>query len=365
MRRAWLGLLLLPAFGCGPAAAGLASGERGQAILGGAPDGADTDVFLLGMTFDNGNSAVCSAVLVSARTLLTAAHCVDPARQSGATTVTIKATNKPSDSVATANDYLDVVDVRLHPMWDPGAGATPYDAAVLLLQSPATGASARALNHSPLTGFDGQAVRAAGYGRTAAGTSDSGTRRSVTLTASNTRSGYFDLGSSGTAGTCVGDSGGPSFHTFGDGVERAVGLHSFGSSACGDGTDVRIDGFAAFVDAYVAEKEPNACGSDGFCQSGCTPSDPDCLCAADGTCNPACPDLLADPDCPPDCVANGVCSKQPCPVPDPDCDAPAPMKASGGCASAPGAGGVGAALTGWLRRRRAGRRSASPPRARW
>jgi len=195
-------------------------------------------------------------------------------------------------------------------------------------------------------------VRAVGYGRTDHAVSDSGTRHTVTVTVTSVNGNTYDLGQSGTAGTCVGDSGGPSFHVFSDNVERAVGLHSYGSGACGDGTDDRLDVFASFVDQWLTDQEPNRCGSDGFCMEGCTPADPDCACAGDGVCNAACPDLLADPDCPPDCVANGKCAVQACPVPDPDCGPDEPPKASGGCAAAPGLAAPGWLLLLWLRRRR-------------
>ena len=334
MRRARLGGLLLVACACGPDALesrGVRS--RSDAILGGTNDSSSTDVFLMGMTYDNGHSGVCSAFLFGERSLLTAAHCVDPATE-GANTVTIKATNKASDSMAMASDYLDVVDVRMHPQWTGTVGTN--DVAAVLLSTP-PGASPRQLNRTALSGFTGMMVRAVGYGRTAPGTSDSGTRHSVTVAVTGVSSDTFDLGVSGSSGICVGDSGGPSLFTFGDGVERAVGLHSFGSSACGDGTDVRLDGVTAFIDGWLAAKEAKVCIADGTCQPGCTPPDPDCLCAGDGVCNAQCPDLLADPDCPPDCVANGVCAKQACPVPDPDCGTDSPGQVKGGCATAPGA----------------------------
>jgi V8-like Glu-specific endopeptidase len=349
VRTALAALVLLA--GCGPDARAPVA-QRSDAILGGTPDTTTTDVFLIGMTFNNGNTGLCSALLIGARSLITAAHCVDPALANGAQSVTIKGTNKPSDSMASSADYLDITDVRLHPQWTGQAGT--YDIAALLLASP-PGVSPRQINRTPLdSSFTGQMVRAVGYGRTDPAVSDSGTRHTVTVTVTGVSGTTFSLGVSGSAGTCVGDSGGPSFHIFPDGIERAVGLHSYGSASCGDGTDDRIDPFAPFVDQWLADEEPNHCGSDGTCMEGCTPADPDCACAPDGVCNAACPDLLADPDCPPDCVANGVCAKQMCPVPDPDCAQQPPPKASGGCVSVPGLEALAALL--WLRRRRGARR---------
>ena len=147
----------------------------------------------------------------------------------------------------------------------------------------------------------------------------SAVRRQVTLNVTAQDASYLDFGVAGSQGTCVGDSGGPAFHTFSDGVTRQVGVLSGGSSQCGEASDVRVDIHAAFVDQWLADKEPAVCGADGRCQTGCMPVDADCNCAADGQCSSACPDVLADPDCPRDCVSNGLCATQMCPVADTDC----------------------------------------------
>ncbi|MHB8873970.1 MAG: hypothetical protein ACYC8T_09825, partial [Myxococcaceae bacterium] len=118
----------------------------------------------------------------------------------------------------------------------------------------------------------------------------------------------------------AGDSGGHSFHTFGDGIERLVGLHSYQlSAACGDGADVRIDRFLGFIDGWLAQKEPALCTVDKRCKAGCTPVDIDCLvnaalgdpctegvhlCAAGSVCSgPA----GAATTCRPACGTGGVC----------------------------------------------------------
>jgi MYXO-CTERM domain-containing protein len=131
---------------------------------------------------------------------------------------------------------------------------------------------------------------------------------------------HLYLGDGSGKGVCHGDSGGPSFHTFNDGVERLVGVHSYTQTeACTDGADVRVDRYAGFIDQWFADKEGPSCGSDGQCVQGCAPVDPDCVCQADGQCNPQCPDLGLDPDCPADCGSNGICARESCPVVDPDC----------------------------------------------
>jgi hypothetical protein len=311
--------MLLAACGVVPDAGDAPATSR-RAIVGGADDAADPQVFLIDMTFDNAAQTLCSAALLSPRTLVTAAHCVDPRRQSGASSVTVIATNKAVAATATTAERRSVVETRLHPAWDPGAASSPNDLAVLLLDTAVAGVAPKAVNRAGLSGFVGQPMRVVGYGRSDPAVSNSGTRRAVTLDVTSDDAEHIFFGTAGGAGICAGDSGGPSFHTFPDGVERIVGVHSYVKSPqCGDGADVRIDRFLPFLDQWVAEKDPALCSADGRCQAGCTPVDLDCVCAADGVCSAACPDLALDPDCSPDCVANGVCATASCPVPDPDC----------------------------------------------
>jgi hypothetical protein len=88
----------------------------------------------------------------------------------------------------------------------------------------------------------------------------------------------ISLGDFVSTGICHGDSGGPTFHTFGDGVERLVGVHSFTrADDCLDGADTRVDAKAPFLLEWLAQKD-QSCGADFVCAVGaCAPADPDCV----------------------------------------------------------------------------------------
>lgn len=318
---AWVSFLVVLGLRCAPGERAPEVAQRQLAIVGGAADTTSSDVYVLGLSYDNGRSGLCSAVLLAPHTLLTAAHCVDP-RLVGAATVTVKATNKATDVGLMASDLIAIGEVRLNPMWNTSQPRA-YDLALLELTVPSTVAT-RPINRAALTGFTGQSVTAVGYGRLASSDpASSGTRRAVDTAITAVGARTFDLGVDGVRGICEGDSGGPTFLRFPDGVQRLVGIHSGGTGgACGDGVDVRVDTQLAFLEAWLAVKDPPpaGCGADGACATGCGATvDPDCACAADGQCTAACANLATDPDCPADCSANGVCAAASCPRADPDC----------------------------------------------
>jgi V8-like Glu-specific endopeptidase len=246
-----------------------------QAIVGGTPSPADVTVFMLDIHGDNGASTRCSSTLIAPRTLLTAAHCVDPSML-GATRLTIVATNAPTEAeVMPGINTVNVIETRLHPQWNAAAGLG-NDLGLALLEGPQT-VSPSAWNSQNISGLGGAAIRAVGYG---AATPDGGTdtKRTVDLTIRQLTPDLISLGNLVDKGICHGDSGGPTFHTFGDGVERLVGVHSFTrTDDCLDGADTRIDAKAPFVLQWLADKEEN-CAANLVCATGvCLPVDPDCV----------------------------------------------------------------------------------------
>lgn len=290
-----------------------------EAILGGAAAAQESSVFLLDLRFDTGAS-ICSAVLVSPRVLLTAAHCVDPAFHS-ASSLTVRALNKPDTSNLMQSDTIAVTTITPHPQWNPADAESAFDLAVLLLERAPVGVTPSALSRSAPT--QGAMVRVAGYGRSSAGDgSSSGTRRVVATPITQVSAAEFEFGTNGGVGICSGDSGGPSFI---GGV--VVGIHSRTESAqCGRGVDMRVDARLAFIEGFIAANDAPRCDADARCASGCAAPDPDCPCATDGVCNAGCGG--ADADC--TCVANGRCEAE-CLASDPDCGCGADGACGAGC----------------------------------
>jgi V8-like Glu-specific endopeptidase len=374
-----LWVMCTSALACAPPAGPSAS--RRSELLGGTAAPGESQVFLLDLRYDSGQSAICSAVLISPRALLTAAHCIEPVLHAS-TSVTVRAMNKPDITNLMTSETIIVTTYTRHPSWNAADTASDFDLAALLLMTAPVGVTPAPLA-SALVSPVGKQVKAMGYGRlNETDFSSSGTRRSVMMAITAANVATLDVGDGASTGFCLGDSGGPSFL----GTE-VVGIHSRANGAtCGSGVDIRVDNARSFIDAFLNTNDPPQCAADGRCAASCPTVDPDCApvdagavskCLTDGRCEVSCG--LIDADCLDDgalctdaalclgglcsvdargfdfcsracaddssCLNGTTCQTGVCRPPREPLDG-----AHGGCTSAPGLAALGAAF--WLRRRR-------------
>lgn len=293
-----LGLWCASSAGCGlDVADAISKDERWDSarhtIVGGSAAPDDDSVFALKVLGSNGRTVRCSAVLISGRTLLTAAHCIDPAMLE-AETVTVLAHHRARDGLALADDWLPITQTRVHPSFNPFQLQNTADLALLLLPTLPLGTAPKPWNSVSVDALSGQMLRALGYGGNGLLGGD-GVRRSAEVVLRQFRPGLLIIGDQGLSpetghGICPGDSGGPSLYTFADGQERVVGIHSYTvSPACTDGADTRVDTYADFIAEWVWTVETSVCAADGVCGADCldTRFDADCEAATschDGAC---------------------------------------------------------------------------------
>ncbi len=219
---------------------------------------------------DEPTQVLCTASLVSERTLLTAGHCVE---DYGRGTLEVHF-GSSVDEPAQARLVNDIV---LHPEYDPTTSA--FDLAVLWLDA--------AVPLAPLTLYPGtpdaewidRPLRTVGFA--------SGERRTGTVAVGELDQDTITYLPAPDM-TCRGDSGGPVLATV-DGVEQVVGVTSAGDIAC------EAWGAAAQVDERVIEFLALA------------PDAPETVIEADAICAETC---ISDEQCPGDllCTDEGQCT---------------------------------------------------------
>lgn len=267
-----IGLGLLAA--CEPGAAPPRLASARAPITGGVVTTGDPAVFVLDVRSNAGNQTLCTATLIAPRTLVTAAHCVDPAMVGGAS-LTVVASNAPTTAdVQPGVNTFEVLELRRHPAWNPAA-SLDADLALLHLAA-APPVTPQPWSLADLSPLGGAPLRAVGYGASGPD-AGLGTKRTVDLSIRQLSGELILLGDLLERGICHGDSGGPALHTFGDGVERLVGVHSFTrGDSCFDGASTRLDAHAAFLREWLAEHE-DTCAADLVCSPApCPAPDPDC-----------------------------------------------------------------------------------------
>ena len=228
---------------------------------------------------------MCTGEIISPHVVLTAAHCVDPATVgTGAKTIVFIGSMLPATGAPPPDQLLAVKETHFDSSFDENHPENGHDVGVVILVNPTT-ITPVPYNRTPMPQtMVGQAARLVGYGITSGSDTSgatAGTRREAPTTLANLDSLFVGL-QDGQHGICEGDSGGPSFMKF-DGVERIVGVTSFGFQNCPltppagtppgfeAGNDTRIDTYADFIDMYVNMSDPPAkhpgdlCNSDADC----------------------------------------------------------------------------------------------------
>jgi len=222
--------------------------------------------------------------------VLTAAHCVEGLVANGneRDLLIFFGTN-----ASTGDVFVPVDAIRMHRYW---LGEDHrYDIAIIHMAEEAPSEiepvelNTRALDQS----FVGAEIRVVGFGQTEE--DSGGTKRHGITWVRSVASTYIYL-ESGEVNVCFGDSGGPTFHDFGEG-EQQVGIATL-TWDCGLGGETRVD---IFLDNFVwplVDAFEGPCALDDNCVTDCPRGpDPDCdPCAWDGVCASGCPE--ADWDCP-------------------------------------------------------------------
>jgi hypothetical protein len=285
-------------------------GQTRAPIVNGTIDTGDVEVVALtdrGVDF-------CTGTLVSPRVVVTAGHCVEGAPF---TSIDVFFGSNVASGTGT---FIHVIDGATAPGWDYDTLAN--DIAILLLESPAPVPPKPIATEAMGSWAVGQRTRLVGFGVTSGNGQTSGVKRQAETSITQVNDTDFKYDTS-PGQTCFGDSGGPAYVTYDDGIERLVGVTSWGDQDCTVyGWDTNVGHYwTSFIQPFIAANDTaGTCADDGVCIA-CETPDPDCAdgCGANGSCQTGC--ASPDPDCDETCSAGDGCQSG-CTPRDPDCPSP-------------------------------------------
>jgi len=241
-------------FGCGEAVVDL-DGETSANIIGGSLDAGDSAVVALFAHKANSSSgSLCTATFISQRTLLTAAHCVDPAVVGAGNVFDVVLGSSLNDPKARS---IRAASTKFDPAFDINDLGAGHDVALVFL-SQAVNVTPLPFNTSASANLvqPGREVALIGFGVNTHSGSGAGDKRKVITSIVATNQLLVQIGNSAQQ-TCHGDSGGPALLTVKDKsgkiFQLIVGVTSFGqdfspTQVCFQGgVDTRIDAVSAFI----------------------------------------------------------------------------------------------------------------------
>jgi Trypsin len=216
-----------------------------------------------------GPDLLCSGTLISPTVFLTASHCTADLAASGVDPDEVFVTFDPEaaspDGSVLPTATLLPGTYHTHPEFGPGSGFDPHDIAVVVLDAPYTGATPAelpTLNLLNEISLKDQRFTAVGYGdvredkrRGPNALFFDGERRFTTQGFHSLTKSWLHLSmnpSTGSGGTCFGDSGGP--HLLGD-TNLVVSITVAGDAAC-RASDVTYRTDTASARAFLGQFVP-------------------------------------------------------------------------------------------------------------
>lgn len=279
------------------------------------------------------NGGLCTGTLIAPDVVLTAAHCITPSLLGANSQEQVTSQTQiifDAENVFGGNGDARRVRATIpHPDFSIN-GLGDNDIGLIMLQTPITDRAPTPINRVHDDAPVGISVIQVGYGATQVGGAGAGSLFAIADKKTTSCSGFggsdaklLCFSQTDGQGKCQGDSGGPSFATI-NGVERVVGVTSFGDQSCAQfGADTRVDAELDFLYTHAPELQ---CQAEGSCNEDCgqngLPVDEDCfvctkdeecedmeVCANDGRCVPAPFTPGGDGS---ECVSNDDCGSSIC-----------------------------------------------------